>query len=179
MEINANMLIAQLNEVTYDYLSAILTRWLTWIRLFDFKVQHVKSVMHTAADSFSRRLKYPKDTKLDIAKKKNKDWILAKLKAYEFCLIKAIEEEENEAFINLKLKKRSNIFKEMKKRIQKFQENRKILILSSDMKSNKGNPRTLLVFFRDYGEDFLKIAEYIIIIKIPKEINKRNFRKFK
>jgi len=67
----------------------------------------------------------------------------------------------------------------MKKRIQKFQENRKILILSSDMKSNKGNPRTLLVFFRDYGEDFLKIAEYIIIIKIPKEINKRNFRKFK
>jgi len=70
MEINANMLIAQLNEVTYDYLSAILTRWLTWIRLFDFKVQHVKSVMHTAADSFSRRLKYPKDTKLDIAKKK-------------------------------------------------------------------------------------------------------------
>jgi len=37
----------------------------------------------------------------------------------------------------------------------------------------------LLVSFRDYGEDFLKIAEYITIIKTPKGINKRDFWKFK
>ena len=47
------------------------------------------------------------------------------------------------------------------------------------MESNEGNLQTLPVFFKDYGEDFLKIAEYIITIKIPKGINKRNFWKFK
>tara|TARA_R110002060_G_scaffold25806_5_gene35342 strand:- start:78 stop:302 length:225 start_codon:yes stop_codon:yes gene_type:complete len=74
--------------------------------------------MHTAADFFSKRLKYLKNTKLNIAKKNNdEDWIFAKLEAYELCFIKAIEEEENKAFTNPELKKRSGILKEMKKRV--------------------------------------------------------------
>ena len=47
------------------------------------------------------------------------------------------------------------------------------------MESNKGNLQTSLVSFKDYGEDFLKIAEYVIIMKTPKGIDKKDFRKFK
>ena len=47
------------------------------------------------------------------------------------------------------------------------------------MESNKENLQILLIFFRDYSEDFLKIAEYVIIMKIPKGIDRKNFRKFK
>jgi len=67
----------------------------------------------------------------------------------------------------------------MKKRIQKLQKDEKISISSSDTKNNKENPRTSLVSFKDYGEDFLKIAKYVIIMKTPKGIDRRNFRKFK
>ena len=96
----------------------MLIRQLTWIRLFDFEVRHVKGATHTAADSLFKRLRHLKNTKLNIAKENNsKDWIFAKLEAYELYLIEAIKEKENKAFIDLKLKKRSDILREMKERI--------------------------------------------------------------
>ena len=67
----------------------------------------------------------------------------------------------------------------MKKQIQKLQENREISISSSDTESNKGNLRISLVSFKDYSKDFLRIVKYVIIMKIPKEIDKRDFWKFK
>ena len=74
--------------------------------------------MHTAADFFSKRFKYPKNTKLNTTEENNdKDWIFAKLEAYELCLIEAIEEEENKAFTNPELERRSGILREMKKRV--------------------------------------------------------------
>ena len=74
--------------------------------------------MHIAANFFFKKLKHFKDIKLDIARENNnKDQIFAELEAYELCFIKAIEEEENKAFTNPELKKRSGILKEMKKRV--------------------------------------------------------------
>ena len=67
----------------------------------------------------------------------------------------------------------------MKKQIQRLREDGEISVSSSDTESNEGNLRTSLIFFRDYGEDFLRIAEYITTIKISKAIDKRDFRKFK
>ena len=84
----------------------MLIRQLTWIRLFDFEVRHVKGATHTAADSLFKRLRHLKNTKLNIAKENNsKDWIFAKLEAYELCLVEAIEEKENEAFTDLELER--------------------------------------------------------------------------
>ena len=47
------------------------------------------------------------------------------------------------------------------------------------MESNKGNLRTLLISFKDYNENFLKIAKYVITMKTPKAMDKRDFWKFK
>ena len=87
--------------------------------------------MHTAADFFSKRFKYPKNTKLNTTEENteeentteennDKDWIFAKLEAYELCLIEAIEEEENKAFTNPELERRNDIFKRMKERVRKL-----------------------------------------------------------
>lgn len=67
----------------------------------------------------------------------------------------------------------------MKERVQRLWKDKEISISSSDTESNKENPRTSPVSFKDYGEDFLKIAEYVITIKTPKRMDKRDFRKFK
>ncbi len=95
-----------MNGAAYDYPSAMLIRWLTWIRLFDFEVRYVKGVTYIVVDFFFKRFRHLEDIELDIAKKNNnKDWIFTELEAYEFYLVEAIEEKENEAFINLKLKR--------------------------------------------------------------------------
>jgi hypothetical protein len=45
-----------------DLPKALVTRWLTWIRLFDFKVRHIKGTKHLAVNRLSRRPPQPKDS---------------------------------------------------------------------------------------------------------------------
>ena len=67
----------------------------------------------------------------------------------------------------------------MKERVRKLREDGEISASSLDTESIEENPRTSPVSSKDYGEDFLRIAKYVTIMKISKEINKRNFWKFK
>jgi hypothetical protein len=53
LETDANVLVAQLNRVATDLPGALVTRWIAWIRLFDFEVRHVKGSKHTATDGLS------------------------------------------------------------------------------------------------------------------------------
>ena len=55
LETDARVLVSQLNQSGTDLPGALLTRWLAWIRLFDFEVKHVPGRKHTAADGLSRR----------------------------------------------------------------------------------------------------------------------------
>lgn len=55
VETDANTLVAQLNRQPIDIPSALMTRWLAYIRNFDFDVRHVPGRTHTAADGLSRR----------------------------------------------------------------------------------------------------------------------------
>ena len=55
LETDAAVLVAQLNQHATDLPGALVTRWLAWIRLFDFEVRHVPGTKHTAADGLSRR----------------------------------------------------------------------------------------------------------------------------
>ena len=56
---------AQLNRAATNYPNALITRWLAWIRLFDFKVRHVPRKQYIAADALLRRLRHPKDTSVE------------------------------------------------------------------------------------------------------------------
>ena len=55
VEINAKTLLYQLNLPIVDLTGAMVTRWITWIRLFDFDVRHVPGRQHSGPDGLSRR----------------------------------------------------------------------------------------------------------------------------
>lgn len=55
LEIDPKTLVAQLNKSAADLPGSVMSRWVAWIRLFDFEVHHVPGSKHTAADSLSRR----------------------------------------------------------------------------------------------------------------------------
>ena len=56
LETDANVLVAQLNRSATDLLGSLVTRWIAYIRLFNFEVQHVPRRKHIAADRLSQRL---------------------------------------------------------------------------------------------------------------------------
>ena len=62
MEMDARNLIWLLNRPPNDLPSAMITRWLTYIRLFDFDVHHIPGKKNGAADALSRRSKAPEDS---------------------------------------------------------------------------------------------------------------------
>ena len=55
IEIDVNILIAQLNCFTADLSEALMIRWLTWICLFDFNVRHIFDKRYTATDELFRK----------------------------------------------------------------------------------------------------------------------------
>ena len=54
METDAQTLVWMLNQPPNDLPNAMLTRWLAYIRLFDFEVVHVKGARNAGADALSR-----------------------------------------------------------------------------------------------------------------------------
>ncbi len=55
LEKDANFLVAQLNRSGTDLPGALVTKWIAWIRFFDFDVRHIPGNKHTTADGFLRR----------------------------------------------------------------------------------------------------------------------------
>jgi Integrase zinc binding domain/RNase H-like domain found in reverse transcriptase/Reverse transcriptase (RNA-dependent DNA polymerase)/Chromo (CHRromatin Organisation MOdifier) domain len=66
VESDANTLIAQLNGSITSLPNAMLTRWIAYIRLFDFSLRHVPGRVHSAADGLSRRGLQSADDEPDI-----------------------------------------------------------------------------------------------------------------
>ena len=53
LEMDVNVLVAQLNWSATDLPGSLVMRWIAYIRLFDFEVQHVPGKKHTAVDGLS------------------------------------------------------------------------------------------------------------------------------
>src|SRR4029077_6786571 len=55
VEVDAKTLLHQLNLPIVDLPGAMVTRWISWIHLFDFTVKHVAGRKHSGPDGLSRR----------------------------------------------------------------------------------------------------------------------------
>src|SRR5437660_324804 len=55
MEIDARILVHQLNQPTSDLPGTVVGRWIAYIRLFDFEIRHVAGTKHKGPDTLSRR----------------------------------------------------------------------------------------------------------------------------
>jgi transposase InsO family protein len=68
VETDANTLVAQLNRAATDLPGALVTRWIAWIKLWDFDIKHVPGKKNIVADALSRQTGFStveEDTTLD------------------------------------------------------------------------------------------------------------------
>ena len=98
IEININTLIAQFNRSAADFFKVLMTHWLTWIHLFNFKVRHVLDKKYTATDELFRRL-YKLSNDIDEVHKKNiNDFIKNQFNCVRVCSMQ-VNKNDNEQFL--------------------------------------------------------------------------------
>lgn len=61
LETDAKVLVSQINDSMDSLPGALLTRWIAWIKLFDFEIKHIPGKKNTAADGLSRKPAGPSD----------------------------------------------------------------------------------------------------------------------
>ena len=98
IEIDVNILIAQFNRFAVDLFEILMTRWLTWIRLFDFDVRHVSDKRHTATDELSRRSSELSDDIDEVHEKNIDDFIDDQLNCVRICSVR-VNENDDEQFL--------------------------------------------------------------------------------
>lgn len=94
IELDANTLVAQLNRSATDLPGALVTRWLAWIRLFDFDVRHVSGRKHTAADGLSRRPRTASDDIDEQLEVDIDDWIDGQLNCVRIAPVRMADDDE-------------------------------------------------------------------------------------
>jgi len=55
MKIDAKTLVQQLNQPASDLPGSVVNRWLAWIRMFSFEINHVAGKRHGGPDGLSGR----------------------------------------------------------------------------------------------------------------------------
>jgi hypothetical protein len=93
LKTNARVLVDQLNRFDTDFSDAFVTRWLVWIRLFDFEIRHVFDIKYTAADDLFKKSLSSNDLKKVAEKKDIDDWIDAQLNCVRVFSVSIVEEE--------------------------------------------------------------------------------------
>jgi hypothetical protein len=82
-----------LNRVDTDLCDAFVTRWLVWIRFFDFEFRHVSDIKHTAANDLFKKSLSSNDLKKAAEEKNIDDWIDAQLNCVRVFFVSIAEEE--------------------------------------------------------------------------------------
>jgi hypothetical protein len=95
LETDANVLVVQLNRSATDLPGSLVTRWIAYIRLFDFEVRHVPGRKHTAADGLSRRPRTESDNVDEQYKTDIEDFIDAELGALSIAPVQAGIDEDS------------------------------------------------------------------------------------
>jgi hypothetical protein len=91
-----NVLVAQLNRSATDLPGALVTRWIVYIRLFDFEVHHVSRNKHTAADRLSWRPCTESDNIDEVNEVDIDDFIDAEINAFSVASVMAEETDKTD-----------------------------------------------------------------------------------
>ncbi len=95
LKTDARVLVDQLNRSDTNLSDAFVTRWLVWIRLFDFEIRHVSDIKHIAADDLSRKSLSSNDLKKVAEEKDIDDWVDAQLNCVRVFSVSIAEKESS------------------------------------------------------------------------------------
>ena len=79
LKINVRILITQLNRWKIDLSKTFITRWIIWIRLFNFNVRHVSEVKHTVVNDLFKKSSSFENLKEAAEEENIDDWIEAQM----------------------------------------------------------------------------------------------------
>jgi hypothetical protein len=99
LKINARVIVDQLNRFDTNLLDALVTRWLAWIRLFDFEVRHVLNIKHTVADDLFKKSSSFNDLKKVAEEKNIDDWMNTQFDCVRVFSISIAEEKSSSILI--------------------------------------------------------------------------------
>ena len=77
-----------------------MTRWLIWIRLFDFNVRHIFDKRHTATDELSRKLREPSNDIDEVHEKNLDDFIDDQFNCVRVCSMRVNENDDKQFLKN-------------------------------------------------------------------------------
>ncbi len=100
LKTNARVLVVQLNRFNTNFSDALVTRWLAWIRLFDFEIRHVLDIKHTAADDLFRKSSSFNDLKKVAEEKNIDDWVNTQLDCVRVFFVFAAKDELSSILIS-------------------------------------------------------------------------------
>jgi hypothetical protein len=100
LKTNARVLVDQLNRFDTNLSDALVTRWLVWIRFFDFEVRHVLDIKHTVADDLFRKSSSFNDLKKVVEEKNIDDWMNIQLDCVRVFFVSAAENESSSILIS-------------------------------------------------------------------------------
>ncbi len=100
LKTDARVLVDQLNRFDTDLSDALVTRWLVWIRFFDFEIRHVFDIKHIVADDLFKKSSSFNDLKKVAEKKNIDDWINTQLDCVRVFSISIAEKELSSILIS-------------------------------------------------------------------------------
>ncbi len=95
LKTNARVLVDQLNRSDTNLSDALVTRWLVWIRFFDFEVRHVLDIKHIVADDLFKKSSSSNDLKKVAEEKNIDDWVNTQLDCVRVFFISTAKEESS------------------------------------------------------------------------------------
>jgi hypothetical protein len=142
LKINVRVFVDQLNRFDTNLSDALVTRWLAWIRFFDFEVRHVLDIKHIAADELFKKSSSFNDLKKVAEKKNIDDWVNIQFDCVRVFFVSTAKEEFSSILI-----------------FEYFEKSQKIVIYLF----------TLRKFFEMSLKEFNKFKKKILKFKLQKD----------
>lgn len=175
VEVDAKILVAQLNRSASDLPGALVTRWIAWIRLFDFEVRHVPGKKNAVADGLSRKPPGPSDILEEDEEEDIEDFIDSELDLVRVAPILARPRAVRARVYPVATVEGTNEEQEADHGEEEEDEQEK----EEGEEEGEWNPEGGEKLRPGYSEESIEVARYLTTLRRPPHLTTKEFRRFK